>query len=212
MPFGMPVGAASAYLVLPTGADTSQQQVRWRIELEGLRRDHALLGIDVVGDIVIGRGAGEPGAPDLDLEPYGAFEQGVSRHHAMLRPTRNSLYLIDLNSTNGTWHNALRLGSGFTHALANDDTVALGRLTFTIKIIARPHSEVAEVKDIQLPRSVQPAAAPETPAEPMNPVQNHLPLAGNVELPTPPFGSLLQSSEDTDDSKPEEPRGPAEQP
>jgi hypothetical protein len=140
LPFGTQMGSAMLYTALPVNLkdDAERQVMRWRIELHGLTRDMGPIGLDIMGDVVMGRGSTGEDLPDLDLEPYGAFEQGVSRRHAMLRPSRNSLYLIDLNSTNGTWHNALRLGSGITRALAHNDSITLGRLTFTIKVVHQP--------------------------------------------------------------------------
>jgi hypothetical protein len=137
LPFGTQNGAAATYRLLPARLAESAlgRAVMWRIELHGLVRDMAPLGLDIIGDVILGRGGTSGDAPDLDLDPYGAFESGVSRQHAMLRPSRTSLYLIDLNSTNGTWHNALRLNSGITRALNDNDTVTLGRLTFTIRIL-----------------------------------------------------------------------------
>jgi hypothetical protein len=165
LPFGT-VGTATTYRVLPTRlADSAQgHTIKWRIELHGLSRDHGPIGIDIVGDVILGRGGTASGGPDLDLDPYSAFDSGVSRQHAMLRPSRHALYLIDLNSTNGTWHNALRLGSGTTRSLANNDTITLGRLTFTIRLISLPPqprlqdlSELADPGD--MPTTSEPPSA-----------------------------------------------------
>src|SRR5205814_9033262 len=123
LPFGTKVGAASIYSEVPAKAanQPTKPENRWRVELHGLSREHGPLGLDILGDVVLGRGLSGDEVPDLDMKPFGAFELGVSRRHAMLRPSRNALYLIDLNSTNGTWHNALRVGSGITRALAHND-------------------------------------------------------------------------------------------
>ncbi len=41
--------------------------------------------------------------PDIDLEPYGGRDAGVSRQHAKLIQFGNGLnYIVDLSSTNGT--------------------------------------------------------------------------------------------------------------
>lgn len=139
LPFGT-VSTATTYQVLPPRlADSGQgHTLKWRIELHGLSREHGPIGVDVVGDVILGRGSRASGGPDLDLDPYGAFDTGVSRQHALLRPSRHALHLIDLKSTNGTWHNALKLGSGTTRAIANNDTITLGRLTFTVRLISLP--------------------------------------------------------------------------
>lgn len=156
LPFGT-VGTATTYRVLPTRlADSAQgHTLRWRIELHGLSRDFGPIGIDIVGDVILGRGNGSSGGPDLNLDPYGGFDTGVSRQHAILRPSRNALYLIDLSSTNGTWHNALKLGSGTTRAIANNDTITLGRLTFTVRLISLPPQprlqDLSELRDTGSP-------------------------------------------------------------
>ncbi|GEM_PF-772871 len=140
LPFGTEFGSAQVYTVVPAklAAAPPQDSPRWRIELHGLRRDAGPLGLDIVGDVVLGRGVAGANAPDIDLEPYGGLESGVSRRHALLRPTRNCLYIIDLSSTNGTQHNALHLGAGITRAIQNNDSITLGQLTFTVRIIDGP--------------------------------------------------------------------------
>jgi pSer/pThr/pTyr-binding forkhead associated (FHA) protein len=146
LPFGTEAGSAQEYTTLPAKPPSGplHDVPRWRIELHGLRHGEGPLGLDVVGDVVLGRGSVGENAPDLDMEPYGAFQLGVSRRHAMLRPTKNALYIIDLNSTNGTLHNALRLGSGVTRALRHNDNITLGQFTFTVKIIEEPGAEKPE--------------------------------------------------------------------
>lgn len=138
LPFGTQLASAIDYVKLPAEASAQKAGIRWRIELHGLTRGADPVGIDVVGDVTLGRSVGADDDPDLDLDPYNAFQMGVSRRHALLRPTRNCLYIIDLNSTNGTLYNALRIGSGVTRAIMHNDTITLGQLSFTVKIIERP--------------------------------------------------------------------------
>src|SRR5688572_9002081 len=63
LPFGT-VGTANIYRVLPTRlADSAQgHTIKWRIELHGLSRDLGPIGIDIVSDVILGRGAGSSGA------------------------------------------------------------------------------------------------------------------------------------------------------
>ena len=56
----------------------------------------------------------------------------------LLRPTPTNLYLIDLNSTNGTFHNSVPVGPGIARALEDGDTLLLGRLGLAVRVIARP--------------------------------------------------------------------------
>ncbi|GAB4473699.1 MAG: hypothetical protein Kow00124_12900 [Anaerolineae bacterium] len=138
--FGTSRGSASSYLRLPRSlADAKLEgQPRWLIELHGLTPGSPPLGLEIVGDVVLGRGLRSNPPPDLDLDEYNGLEKGVSRRHALLRPTPNHLFLIDLNSTNGTMHNAIPIGPGVARALHNNDAISLGDLGFTVKIIEGP--------------------------------------------------------------------------
>lgn len=115
-------------------AADSEQRIRWWIALEGLGQAGTALGIEILGDVVLGR----MGSADLDLEPYGAHRKGVSRRHALLRPTANRLYMIDLDSTNGTRHNALTLGAGQAREICDGDIITLGSLSLGVRIIRSP--------------------------------------------------------------------------
>lgn len=130
----------SHFLKLPRVAaeNPDASKPKWVIELQGLRSGHAPLGIEVLGDVVLGIDRGDGITIDLDLNPYGAAECGVSRKHAMMRPTRNRLYLIDLQSTNGSQLNALPVGPGMAAEIRNGDTVTLGNFNFTVRILATP--------------------------------------------------------------------------
>ena len=141
------------------------QTPRWRIELAGLGQGAAALGLDILGDTVIGRGRVGAQPVDLDLDPYNAIDLGVSRRHALLRPTIDHLYIIDLGSTNGTMHNGLPLGPGITRPLQHNDTVTLGQLSFIIKVIEDPLSKVHDTG--RLPE-IDDSDAPLTPRAPMS--------------------------------------------
>jgi hypothetical protein len=139
-PFGLRIGSVYHYNPLPTRMASSAEDptvLRWRIELHGLPNSGPA-GLDIMGDVVLGRGADGDEAPDFDLDVFHALERGVSRRHALLRPSMTSLYLIDLQSTNGTRCNMAPVGLGRAFAIQNNDTVTLGSLTFQIKIIDAP--------------------------------------------------------------------------
>ena len=65
-----------------------------------------------------------------DACDYILKERGVSRMHAKLLHRENGLYLIDLNSTNGTWINGARVESGKEYPLSEGDLVAFARCEF----------------------------------------------------------------------------------
>jgi pSer/pThr/pTyr-binding forkhead associated (FHA) protein len=141
MAFGTQPDRAKWYRKLPINMGTAEippDVPRWRVEIDGLGPTVEPTGLDIIGDAVLGRGRVGSQPADFDFDQFGALEQGVSRRHALLRPTANHLYIIDLGSTNGTLHNGLPLGPGIARSLKNSDTVTLGRLSFTIKIIDGP--------------------------------------------------------------------------
>jgi len=67
--------------------------------------------------------------PDLDLEPYGASSAGVSRHHARLLHRPEGWFLEDLQSTNGTYVNEVRLLPHRPVGLRPGDMIRFGQLT-----------------------------------------------------------------------------------
>jgi pSer/pThr/pTyr-binding forkhead associated (FHA) protein len=66
--------------------------------------------------------------PDIDLMPYGALENGVSRIHASLEMRHDTLVICDLGSSNGTYVNNLRLPAHQPHLLRDGDEVRFGKL------------------------------------------------------------------------------------
>ncbi len=66
--------------------------------------------------------------PDIDMSGYGGESSGVSRMHARLILQGNQLYVEDLNSTNYTFVNKLRLQPGQPYLVSNGDEIRLGLL------------------------------------------------------------------------------------
>jgi pSer/pThr/pTyr-binding forkhead associated (FHA) protein len=57
-------------------------------------------------EFTIGRISDEqPIMPDIDLGPYKAYENGVSRLHAVIKQVGDSTVIMDLGSSNGTYVN-----------------------------------------------------------------------------------------------------------
>jgi len=84
-------------------------------------------------EIVLGRAdAHSPIVPDVDLTPYGATDQGVSRRHAVIRRGEDTLTLIDLGSTNGTHLNGQRLIPHQPRVLRDGDEIRMGKLVLHI--------------------------------------------------------------------------------
>ncbi len=111
----------------------------WRVMLELYEDDQRrVLGLELYGDVMLGRGQSRPGSILLNLEPYNAQELGVSREHALLRPSRVNLFVIDQGSTNGTTVNGTPVGRGVATPLRHEDLLRLGNLVLMVHILARP--------------------------------------------------------------------------
>lgn len=70
--------------------------------------------------------------PEVDLTPYQALDKGVSRKHASLRRNDDTLMLIDLGSSNGTFINGQRVQPNQPRILRDGDELRLGKLTMRI--------------------------------------------------------------------------------
>jgi hypothetical protein len=79
--------------------------------------------------MVLGRAdANSTQLPDLDLTPYGALEKGVSRIHAAIHRSEDTLTLVDMGSINGTHLNGQRLIPEQPRVLRDGDEIRLGKL------------------------------------------------------------------------------------
>jgi hypothetical protein len=75
---------------------------------------------------------GQPIMPDIDLTPYKAYENGVSRLHALLKILQDHVAILDLGSSNGTYVNGKRLTPSVEHPLRNGDMIYLGKLKIQV--------------------------------------------------------------------------------
>src|SRR5687768_16749387 len=129
--------SAAPAIILPE--DPSQHTAhRWLIEIHGLQGASVPIRIEVAGDVVLGVYRGNDLAPDFDFGIYCPDEKGVSRQHAILRPTQKRLYLIDLESKNGTRINNIQISSATVNEVHDGDMISLGVLSFTLNIIGMP--------------------------------------------------------------------------
>jgi len=88
------------------------------------------LSIPLLDEVVVGRTDPMlPHPPDVDLQPYGGGSAGVSRHHARFLHRPAGWFLEDLQSTNGTYLNEVRLLPHRPVRLNSGDLVRFGQLT-----------------------------------------------------------------------------------
>jgi hypothetical protein len=87
-------------------------------------------------EFTLGRVAeGQPILPDVDLSPYEAYAQGVSRLHSSLKFNNQRIFITDLGSSNGTRVNGQKIMPNIDYPLNHGDVVALGK--FKIQILIR---------------------------------------------------------------------------
>lgn len=77
---------------------------------------------------------GQPVMPDIDLTPYNAYANGVSRMHALIRRDGKRVIVMDLGSANGSYVNGKRLTPNMERLLSHGDVVTLGKLKFQVLI------------------------------------------------------------------------------
>jgi pSer/pThr/pTyr-binding forkhead associated (FHA) protein len=93
-------------------------------------RSGQILPLKGPGEYIVGRvSEGQSILPDIDLEPYAAYESGVSRLHARIRLDEHTMWITDLGSANGTRVNNEKLVPHQDYPLGNKDVLRLGRLS-----------------------------------------------------------------------------------
>ncbi|MEP7289250.1 MAG: FHA domain-containing protein [Chloroflexota bacterium] len=69
----------------------------------------------------------------IDLTPFGAREQGVSRRHVRIDRLQDFLQVVDLESANGTFINRNRIAPGVVHTLRNRAVLQLGKMILRVQ-------------------------------------------------------------------------------
>ena len=86
-------------------------------------------------EFILGRvGGKQPILPDIDLTPYGAYEAGVSRLHAIIKVLEGHVTITDLGSANGTLINGNKIIAHNPYPLENGDFITLGKFKALILI------------------------------------------------------------------------------
>ena len=116
----------TAPMTMPTGQGNS-----W-ISLQFVDTGE-LLPVIESNEFTIGRGSdNQPIMPDVDLTPYKAYENGVSRLHAVIRRSEKRVILMDLGSSNGTYINGGRISPNVHQVLHQGDLISIGKLKFQV--------------------------------------------------------------------------------
>jgi hypothetical protein len=117
----------------PRDKDLSTQSGTW-ISLHLLDSGHILAFSERL-EFTLGRlSDNQPIEPDIDLSPYKAFDNGVSRLHAVIRQNDGNVSVMDLGSSNGTYVNGIRLMPNVPLILRHGDILSLGKLKMQIAL------------------------------------------------------------------------------
>lgn len=97
--------------------------------------DHdQVLDLPRMDSFTLGRiNGGQSIIPDVDLSSFNAFNLGVSRLHATIK-IGTEITITDLESSNGTFINGVRVEPHIPHSLAHGDLLTLGKMDFQIRI------------------------------------------------------------------------------
>ncbi|MBC8099051.1 MAG: FHA domain-containing protein [Armatimonadetes bacterium] len=89
--------------------------------------------------IVIGRTDPENTVkPDIDLDSFGAEENGVSRQHLAFSTENSQLYVTDLQAGNGTLLNGVKLETNKAYPISHGNMLTLGRLEAQLRVVISP--------------------------------------------------------------------------
>lgn len=119
--------------VTPKTPGTSHIHANMSLEFQITGTSNQII-VTVTDRVTIGRS--DPSitdSPDVDLAPYGAIENGVSRTHAVIEVnTDNGLFLSDMNSSNGTYLNGQRLRANQFRTIHDGDEIRFGKLVTNV--------------------------------------------------------------------------------
>ena len=107
--------------------------------------------VPVKNTLFLGRDTTKIGiTSSIDLTPFGAYLEGVSRLHAEIRvSSENYLEIMDLHSTNGTYLNGKYLKPLYSYRLHDGDEIRISNLALTIHYKEVPAETVASTENTQ---------------------------------------------------------------
>lgn len=91
-----------------------------------LGRDNYTLGRSMEGQAIL---------PDIDLRPYDAYDQGVSRIHTEIRLLPHGVHVVDLDSANGTVVAGKRIDPQVPVPVRHGDIIQVGGMR--LQLISR---------------------------------------------------------------------------
>lgn len=82
-------------------------------------------------ELILGRSSSAADV-DVDFNPFGASDKGVSRRHAKLERKDDLIMISDLGSANGTYIHRQIVGVGEERIVRDGDELMLGRLVINV--------------------------------------------------------------------------------
>jgi pSer/pThr/pTyr-binding forkhead associated (FHA) protein len=84
----------------------------------------------------------KPRGNHIDLSPFAAQDRGVSRIHAQIHMEDDQLFLTDMDSTNGTYLDGVKLQAHQQYQLRQGSNIILGRMH--MQVMYKSAQDVAE--------------------------------------------------------------------
>ncbi len=108
----------------------------WRLLLQIGSENQTTVGLSLRERTIVGRtDNNQQSEVDLDLTPYGAYQNGVSRRHAAITHHDGTVYIEDLGSTNGTRINGFQLTAHQKYRLRDGDEIELARIRIVVRFV-----------------------------------------------------------------------------
>jgi len=114
-----------------SGTSIFEANMILRLQIEGSPKP-VLLRLTQNHPLTFGRR--DQSAPDIDvdLNPHGGYNRGLSRRHAAMELRDQRLEIWDLGSSNGTYLNGIRLDVEKRHQLRDSDEIRFGQMVIQI--------------------------------------------------------------------------------
>ena len=125
---------------VPQDKSLWKENVVWRVLLHPVDFEKDVMPLELHGDTIVGVQRKNGPQVDVDLTAWQAYKFGVSRRHLRFRPTSSKLFVVDLDSTNGTHVNGLPIGPSWAHSLSTGDVLTLGLLNVRVTLLAHPQT------------------------------------------------------------------------
>ncbi len=108
----------------------------WRLLLQIGSENRTTLGVSVMDEMLVGREDSRWNQrPEVDLGPFAGLTNGVSRVHARITNEDATLFIEDLDSTNGTRINGFQLKPHIRYRLRDGDELEFGRLRAVLRFV-----------------------------------------------------------------------------